>query len=284
MADEDEQIEDIGDNDEYQFADLDGLGTEPVDSPSDSEAIETEEAGVSSPPNRGRLDPQMMKTIKKGVFAVGGLLLFLLIYKFVTSFFASPKAEVKKRTPVAVTAPKVEPKSRAQIQPKLKSPLPLQVSNTTLDNNSTNKKLDALVQERTRLNADLLSMHKQVRDVTQAVSAMTSSIDDLKQSMESMNEKIEQQSQQVTRLKSVKRTKVSASAPVSRAAKTPRTRYFVQAIIPGRAWLMSSQGKTLTVSRGSAVPGYGDVRLINSKLGRVFTSSGRVIQFSQADT
>jgi len=35
MADEDEHVENIEDNDEYQFADLDGLGTEPVDSNSE---------------------------------------------------------------------------------------------------------------------------------------------------------------------------------------------------------------------------------------------------------
>jgi len=234
--------------------------------------------GVSSPPGRGRIDPQMMKIIKHGLLAVGGLILFLLMYKFIASFFVSSTDVVHKNAPVVAMSSKPESTSKAP------TASPVQVSNTALD--QTDKKVNVLEQERGRLNADLLTMHGQVRDVTQTVSNLVSTMDDLKQSIDQMHEKMEQQSQELTRLQSMQRTKRTASASVSasKKAKTPRTRYFIQAIIPGRAWLTSSAGATLTVSRGSAVPGYGDVRLINPKLGRVFTSSGRVIQFSQTDT
>jgi intracellular multiplication protein IcmG len=288
MADKDTRVEDIGDNDEYQFADLDGLGTESMDAVLDADEVDEAEfeetgEGVSSPPGRGRLDPHMIKIIKNGALVVGGLILFLLAYKVVMSFMAASPKVINKNIPVVV-------RQTAQVQPqtpKVSMPVPrpvAQVSNEALDN--ADKKITALEQERGRLQTDVFAMQKQIRDVTQTVGSMTASLNDIKQSMEQINEKMEQQSQQMVRLQSIKRTKRRASTPSVKKVtpKVEQTQYYIQAIIPGRAWLMSTKGAMLTVSRGSAVPGYGDVRLINPKLGRIFMSSGRVIQFSQADS
>ena len=284
MADKDDQVESIGDNDEYQFADLDGLGAESLDSVFEADEAEFDESGegVSSPPGRGRLDPHIMKIIKNSVFAVGGLILFFFAYKLISSYMASSPETTNKKISVAV-----KQASRVQaVTPKVSmpTPRPVQVSNEALNN--TDKKVNALEQERGRLNTDLLTMHQQIRDVTQTVSNMTASLDDIKQSMEQISEKMDQQSQQIVRLQSIKRAKRIASTQKSKKVtpKVEQTRYFIQAVIPGRAWLKSTKGTMLTVSRGSAVPGYGDVRLINPKLGRIFTSSGRIIQFSQADS
>ena len=60
--------------------------------------------------------------------------------------------------------------------------------------------------------------------------------------------------------------------------------YYIQAVIPGRAWLVSSQGLTITVREGTSVPGYGIVKLIDPNQGRILTSSGRTITFSQQDS
>jgi intracellular multiplication protein IcmG len=285
MADKDTQVEDIGDNDEYQFADLDGLGTESLDAVLEADEAEFEEAeeGVSSPPGRGRLDPAMMKIIKKGVMVVGGLILFVLTYKLILAFWDSSPKAVNKQSPVV--AQKVVPVQAEQ--PNVVTPLPVQISQPSQDAlNQTEKKVTALEEERSRLKTDLFAMQQQLRDVTQTVSNMTSSLDAIKQSMEQINDKMDQQSEQMVRLQSIKRAQRRASTPSVKKImpKVESTQYYIQAIIPGRAWLMSTKGTTLTVSRGSEVPGYGDVRLINPKLGRIFTSSGRVIQFSQADS
>ena len=57
--------------------------------------------------------------------------------------------------------------------------------------------------------------------------------------------------------------------------------YYVQAIIPGRAWLINANGETLTVLVGSKIPGYGTVTKIHAQEGRVFTSSGKILKFNQ---
>lgn len=63
----------------------------------------------------------------------------------------------------------------------------------------------------------------------------------------------------------------------------PKIHYYVQAIIPGRAWLVSSQGQTLTLRVGSTLPGYGIVKSIDADQGRVMMSTGKVFIFNPAD-
>ncbi len=62
--------------------------------------------------------------------------------------------------------------------------------------------------------------------------------------------------------------------------KKSRVVYHVQAIIPGRAWLKSADGMTITVVKGNRVPGYGRVTQIDSDNGIVRTSDGTVFGYA----
>ena len=284
MADDDQN------NDEYQFADLDGLGTE-VELPADDMGAEgLAEEGVSSPPGRGRFDalnPEMLKIIRKGVLAVVALLVVLGAYKFGSSFFSSDTKD-KKMTPTMAKATPEKAPARTMLpvttNTTVKQTSP--INSSEVASSKMSAKLSAITQKQNQIETDVSAMHKQMASATQAVNDMTTKMDDIKQTMMVLSERMEQQSQQVARLQTMRRAAPTASSTPAVAKKpaAPKVVYSVQAIIPGRAWLMSTQGTTLTVSRGTVVPGYGVVRMINSKLGRVFTSSGRVIQFSQADT
>ena len=50
----------------------------------------------------------------------------------------------------------------------------------------------------------------------------------------------------------------------------------LRAVIPGRAWLVDTQGRTYTVAEGDVVGNFGKVTQIDSTVGRVMTSSGYV--------
>jgi intracellular multiplication protein IcmG len=60
---------------------------------------------------------------------------------------------------------------------------------------------------------------------------------------------------------------------------TTELRYYIQAIIPGRAWLKDSNGKIFTVTTGDGIPGYGTVIKIEPKKGLISTDQGRVIEY-----
>ncbi len=282
MADDDQ-----GNQDEYQFADLDVLGAEQdtAASPEDDLAEGLGDEGVASPPGRGRfdhLDPKVIKIIQKGAIAVVALVFVLFVYKIGSSFFTSKKSTPKTASIISANTNQ-STKTPAKTQPLIQTQTALPMHSSGAASDET---LSALRREQTQIENELSGIRNQISTIVQNINEMSSKFDDVKQTMLVLNERLEQQSQQMGRLKVMSRSsRVASSKPAPRPrSAAPKPIYSVQAIIPGRAWLMSSQGETLTVNRGSTVPGYGSVRLINAKLGRVFTSSGRVIQFSQADS
>lgn len=64
----------------------------------------------------------------------------------------------------------------------------------------------------------------------------------------------------------------------------PRTAYRLTAVMPGRAWLESSRGTTITIKVGDTVPGYGTVVKISAPEGVVVTSDGKVITYGKNDS
>ncbi len=71
------------------------------------------------------------------------------------------------------------------------------------------------------------------------------------------------------------------SAPPATRVSQPRTTYTVQAIIPGRAWLKSDSGDTVTVAEGDVLKGYGRIAKIDPYDGIVDIDTGnRMISLS----
>jgi intracellular multiplication protein IcmG len=59
--------------------------------------------------------------------------------------------------------------------------------------------------------------------------------------------------------------------------------YYLRAIVPGRAWIYGSNGRSATIALGDRVKQYGKVMSILAHKGKVLTSSGKVIEFSSSD-
>lgn len=64
-----------------------------------------------------------------------------------------------------------------------------------------------------------------------------------------------------------------------RFQQSQRVSYFVQAIIPGRAWLKDSEGRIISVTKNDMVPGFGTVVSIDPRNGFVTTSSGVKLEY-----
>jgi intracellular multiplication protein IcmG len=66
---------------------------------------------------------------------------------------------------------------------------------------------------------------------------------------------------------------------------TPKVKYYVHAIIPGRAWLKTNGGgATITVSTGETLKGFGVVEVIDVTKGTVHFSGGETIGFSPRES
>lgn len=59
--------------------------------------------------------------------------------------------------------------------------------------------------------------------------------------------------------------------------------FHIKAIIPGRAWIVSNEGLSITVREGDTIPQYGKVQSVDADRGEVLTSSGKTIIYGSND-
>lgn len=269
MADNDQN------NDEYKFAELDSL---------DNESME-DEPGLNSPtPSSPGRYPESKNVKRNALIAVGVLVLAMVIYKLV-GWMYSGKSNVDSSqttvTPIAQVTPQpvqttITPTPTPT--PIIQQPQPV----TTTNDNDINQKVSAIELSQQTVKAEVSSVGQQVGTVNNNINNLNAQIANLNQVIGNLSTQVAKQSAEINMLMARYRPK-----PVKRVIQQIRVQrviYYIQAVIPGRAWLIGSNGSTLTVREGTKIAGYGIVKLIDSMQGRVLTSSGQVIRFSQEDS
>lgn len=150
------------------------------------------------------------------------------------------------------------------------------------DYSDVSKRVAAMELSQQSVRDEVSSMNQQVITVNNNVNNLNSQIANLNQVITNLSTQLTKQSEEIDRLM----VKNQPKRVVRRIIKihNPSLYYYIQAVIPGRAWLIATNGSTLTVREGTKIPGYGMVKLIDPLQGRVITSSGQVIRFSQEDS
>lgn len=264
-------------SDEYQFADLDVISPDA----SDEDAGSSEAAGAE----KKQFDGGGRKDIRRNALIVVGIVIvIMLIYEF-WGMFSSKKttdAETTTVPPITTATPQptpIQPPVTAPVQPI--TPPPTAPVQAGPDNTQITQKLSALEISQQNLRSEVNALNDQLSGISSNVNELTTKIADLNQMLTNLAAKVDQQSNQIAIL-----TTRTAPKPVPRIVHRgpPRPVFYIQAVIPGRAWLIATNGSTLTVREGSQIAGYGVVKLIDARQGRVITSSGQVIRFSQQDS
>lgn len=255
----------MADNDEYQFTELDPINPNAMDT-------EQEFADTSSiPTSPGPFGGNNVK--RNAIIAVIAFIFLMITYKFIGAYLANKKTEISP-VPTLTSAPAsvIESKPAA-------SPPPPSVPEIT--NHDLQSKISKIEVRQENLSSEISTANGQISDVSSNVETLTGKITDLNSAIAVLSEKLDAQSREIERL-----TSRAVAKPVIHAARPAKhyLKYYVQAIIPGRAWLVATNGSTLTVREGSTLAGYGKVKLIDPNQGRVITSSGQVIRFSQDDS
>ena len=140
-----------------------------------------------------------------------------------------------------------------------------------------------------KVNSDLQS---QVRDLSSQMSNLRSNADTTTASLKLVAEQLSQlvatignEAQKSAVLaEQIQQHQKNPFGATRMEAVVPQIQCALQAIIAGRAWLVCSNGETLTVRQGTQVYNYGEVRYIDAISGQVLTSSGQTITFSQEDS
>lgn len=268
------------DNDEYQFADLDDLNHEPNDDHQSTITKTTQTAALSSN-HFEQIKNASLKRKASALFVV--VVLVMLIFKFIASFI--PQKAVSTDIQPQIT-PKVSNKLQAStpvVVSTLSSEAVNVTSTDTANSNKFSQKILSMENSQQSMLDDINEINSQINTLNTNLSNLGEKIANLSQSVAIITEKLEQQSTQVSMLAPLKDKKITKKLNVT-DNKMQTTRYFINAIIPGRAWLITGSGSTLTVSEGNQLPGFGIIKLIDANQGQVLTSSGKVITFSQQDS
>lgn len=260
MADNDQ------DNEEYKFEEHDSMDNMSMGDTSDD--MEQQEASKKSTAI-GQTDVR-----RNALIAVGVVLLIIVIYKIWGSLSSGKTAEVKSTIPAAIKVA-----SQPVITPAPIAPIPTVMKET--DTELKQKVSDIELNEQ-GIKSEVSSVKDQLDTVNNNVNNLNEQIAKLNQVIGDLSNQVVKQSNIIALL--MARAQPKKVKPVHRYSMVENINYNVKAVIPGRAWLIGSNGSTLTVRVGTIIHGYGEVKLIDSIQGRVLTSSGRVIRFSQDDS
>ncbi|MFN7098565.1 MAG: hypothetical protein ACK4PR_13580, partial [Gammaproteobacteria bacterium] len=167
--------------------------------------------------------------------------------------------------------------------------IPTQVQQPGMANNQQVQQLAGQNADLTKRVSDLesvvnqlntqLTNEEQMNASNQAqIASLIKSIDSMQTQMAKLNNAMQTMVSAVTQASSNGQSGYFSPTGNSNASSNAAD-YYVQAIIPGRAWLKNSSGQIITVAPGDPVPGYGTVTNIDAQNGVVTTSSGTKIVF-----
>jgi len=222
-------------------------------------------------------DTQLNKARRYTFLVIGLVALIIIVYKLLGVFFAPDKAS-QDFQPVDQKLPSITNVKPAVTQ----QPEPSKLRETITSFNTQKQSDERLAKIEVKSNAmdsRIDSLLQTVESLKSTVSTMNTEVNRLNENIAGLTQKMEMQAAQLSQFqkKPVPKRVVVRSRPIQRPV------YFIQAIVPGRAWLKTTNGATITVGQGTSVPGYGKVAVIDPQQGQVLMSSGKVIEYSPDD-
>ncbi|OGT31795.1 MAG: hypothetical protein A3E87_02340 [Gammaproteobacteria bacterium RIFCSPHIGHO2_12_FULL_35_23] len=248
-------------NSEYQFKD---------DQNTEAEYNYVEEPQVSTTSARPKIK------VKPIITVILIIIVLFIVYKVIHSI-------IEKRANSSLTAiPTVSIQST--------SPVPTQQSAVQNNNQALLAQLPDLATSVASLqasNQDLANkiQQQQFQDQTN-MTTMQQSIDNVSTQMQKISDSVSSLSAAFYKQQEMQQRAAYEKAQVAArkaAALRNQKNYFVDAVIPGRAWLKGADGSALTVAVGDELPGYGKVIAINPYSGEVRTTSSIIPYATSAD-
>jgi intracellular multiplication protein IcmG len=213
--------------------------------------------------------------IKKILFPFALILAIFIIYNFFTWYSkaksessAKQEQEAAAKSQQSVAVPQLEPTS---VSPTLEAKTPRIVDVTpqpTAANEEVAQKLDLLAQKTLSHEEKLTDLSSSLERTQTAVVGLSKQIDNVSTDVQSLSSQFKKHT--VVKKKIIK-------------SKVAQVTYNIKAIVPGRVWLESSDGQTVSLREGDKLANYGTVETISPRQGLVVTSSGMVIQYGIND-
>lgn len=206
-------------------------------------------------PKRSHFIVRLMQSNKRVTIVILIIIIALIAFKLL-----SLRSHVK-----VIATPKPVVAAQTMPTPVVTTPSPQEV-----------EQLNSLKQDEQTNQLTVSELQNQVQDLHNSLNQSTSAQAQLNQSMVALTEQVKQLEQVVaaTTRKPAVRKAALAPAPIV---------FHLRAIVPGRAWIVSSDGLSESVAQGDSVPQYGTVQVVDANRGMVLTSSGKVIGYGDND-
>ncbi|OGV34000.1 MAG: hypothetical protein A3E88_04590 [Legionellales bacterium RIFCSPHIGHO2_12_FULL_35_11] len=223
---------------------------------------------------------------RNSLIGIAVLAVLVIGYEFTSGLIAKSKASKALKDK--------EMAQMVQAKPNFIKPMqysqPIQAPISKVDNElkkSIENKMNVVEQNQDMMRSQISAVNTQTESLNSNFNVLMEKMSELSQQVTALSATVEDQSRilMLIKQKAMTRPKPKVNPKMARDFLVkPRVTYYVQAVIPGRAWLIASNGSTLTVRIGTTIPGYGSVKIIDTMQGRVLTSSGQLIKFSQEDS
>lgn len=272
-------------DEEYHFAEEPDLGME---SPPQEKKYESQASASATqkqmPFNMDRVKAFFNETspARNAVVVIGILVILFIIYKIISGLFFNNAESTLPQTPIKQKPVQITQKPMTQ-QPRMVSTSAPTINQRAVlnDMNTLKARMSSMEQNQTNLQEQVASINNQLSSISNNLNALTTKLTQMSQQLGQLNVEVQEQAQHMTLMKARLEPKPKVRKIYPRG---PSVVYYLKAVIPGRAWLVANNGNTLTVRVGSPIPHYGVVRFIDAIQGRVLTSSGQLIRFSQDDS
>lgn len=182
--------------------------------------------------------------------------------------------ETAPATPLPIT-PKEEPIKAQPALPAVSETQTPVVAQEQMNKNQA--QVDSLGTQMNQLQLTQTQMNSELTELSESVKTLTAKLDQQPKSTVVVTE--EPQQPRLMRKKKIKRYHGSRRARGARGVS-----YHIRAVVPGRAWLVSSSGRLFTVRVGDRIVGFGIVEEIDVVRGVVIMSSGREITYGKYDS
>jgi intracellular multiplication protein IcmG len=241
-------------DDEYQFP-IDGY-EESLETPAEPEFAENHAEPLTAAEDSapGRL-AEIWEKHKRTIIIVGVVVVVAVTFATMRALH-SPADTIAPPALAPVTAP-AAPMMQPVIDPQVTD------------------QLNGLRQESINNNVAVRQLQGQVVQLTNSLSQSRAAQQQLNQSLMVLVGQVQQLTAEVKTLAHPK----PAAAPAAPKKLEPVITYQLRAVVPGRAWIVDSDGESHSVAVGDTVRQYGNVQSIDADTGVVITTSGKTIKF-----
>lgn len=218
---------------------------------------------------------------RKNIFiGIGLLIVVYIVYKIISSFFVSTDVRqipsIPAQQPTTTQAPVTQAPATTPSVPQDASLH--EAVNFYNQNRQETQQVNQLADTVQNIGEEVSTLQSTTQNLQSTVDNINTQLSQINTALTALSNQIQvQENRWIQSQKKPKPKRLVHKVVVQRDS------YQTMAVIPGRAWLKSSRGATLTVSEGSSIPGYGKVTHINTQSGVIMTSSGLAIQYAPND-